>query len=168
MITTLIKHCEAASTLEFAIIAPMVLLVLLTGIELGMISFAGVVVESATTSVTNQARLGRQADDSMDDDAVDLVIIDTPSAEPPTKKVRLSIEEQIRNAVHDYSAGLLDKDLLVIDTTPIMGTGQSGDYVQYNVYYPLPLLTPIGSVLFGEKDGRFVVESVALVLDENL
>ena len=156
-------HNEGAAIIEFAIVAPVLFLLLIGFIEIGMILFATTVVEGATNI---GARIGKTG-------------YTTGGLTP---------EQYITSRIDQLSAGLLDSSKLKITMqayadfstigngnpcTPgqapcpyIPGPGGNGQVVLYRVTYPWALFTPMMAKLMGNGNGIFTISSVATVKNE--
>ncbi len=84
---------EGSSMLEFALIAPILFGVIFAIIEIGLITLSIATLESATNMVTRTARLG-----------------------PVSAQGGQSLEDSIRQAIQERSAGLLDPARVLITT----------------------------------------------------
>lgn len=162
-----LRNESGIATLEFAMITPVLLLLLMGIIELSMIMFTTAVMESATNITSRLGKTGY-----------------TESG--------VTREQEIINSIENRTAGLLDPALITIDTkvytdfsdvgqpepcldpttAPCPGTpdvnfvdingngswdadmaqaglGQAGDVVVYTVSYPWPVMTPLISNIIG-------------------
>jgi Flp pilus assembly protein TadG len=131
-------HCEKGVTaIEFALLSPVLFLLVMGIVEFAVVMFVSVVLEGAT-DVT--ARLGS-------------------TGYVPTG---VSQSQEIINNVDTVTSGLLDPNKIIITTTSYSnfnnigqngqgtpGLGGPGDVVVYTVSYPWPIMTPIVSAVIG-------------------
>jgi len=143
---------RGASAIEFALVAPMLFLMLFGLIELSLIMFTYAVIDTATTIGSRIGRTGY-----------------TTSG--------LSREDYIQQQVGALSMGVLDPSQLTITITSYSdfssigqaGQGQAGAggaqaIVVYQVTYPWTIMTPMMNQFFGTT---FNIQSIATVRNEN-
>ncbi|MBN66657.1 MAG: hypothetical protein CMM94_03715 [Rickettsiales bacterium] len=177
----IIKNEEGATAIEFAIVAPVLFLLIFGIIEFGLITFSTVAIEAAASDVTRHARTGA-----------------------------LSTAE-IRQAVKQHSLGLINADRIVVTTQQVynspltagepcipsdakdpqtgvclagyedvngngiydapLDAGAAGEVREYTIVYPYQIITPMMGTIIGQSsrgyDGNtFVIASRAMVKNE--
>ena len=175
---SLAMHDDGVTAIEFALLAPVLLLMLMGILEFSMISFTSSVMEGATALT---ARLGK-------------------TGYVPNSMTR---DQEIINSIDDKTSGLLDKNLITIVTKAYssfaaiggepcltatcgagaagtdyidvngngkwdpdlgqVGLGGPGDTVVYTVSYPWPIMTPIMSAVIG---GTYNITARTVVRNE--
>lgn len=146
---------DGATIIEFAIIAPMLFLMIMGIIEFALIMYASSVVENATAA---GSRFGITGSSYSGDDR----------------------SAYIKGSIQRLSAGMLNEDNVVIKRTIYNNFGgvssstanpQDGAFgcanqaVLYDVSYNWNLFTPMIAYFF--DDGKFVIKSSTLVKNEN-
>lgn len=140
LFSRLIRCNDGVTAIEFALLSPVLLLMVMGIIEFAVIMFVSVVMESATDMT---ARLG----------STGYVPTGTSQA------------QEIINNVDSMTAGLLNANNITITTTSYSGfneigvagqgtansLGGPGDVVLYTVSYPWTIMTPIVSAVIGNK-----------------
>ncbi|MCE2926711.1 MAG: pilus assembly protein [Rickettsiales bacterium] len=177
-----IKVCKSgASIIEFAIVAPVLMLFLVGFIELGLMYFTSTVLEGATNVSSRVGKTGFA----------------------PTGTSR---EDYIRSEVERLSGGYLTPDMIQIEAlsynafsavgqpepcttfvdpppcingfTDVNGNGQwdadqgsagpggMGQIVLYKVSYPWPIFTPLMANIIGGNSGTYTISAIATVKNE--
>lgn len=153
LLKDLIKRKDGATAIEFAIVAPVLFLLLFGIIEFSLMMFASSIVEGATANVSRLAKTGAERSTAAD-----------PNARAAEDTARL------RALVLDRGRGVLKSDNLQITTIPRSsqsGTiGSAGEMVTYNVRYEWSIITPLLSSIMGDEDGIFSISSTSVVVNE--
>lgn len=166
-----IKDRQGSALIEFALIGPIFLWLLIGIIEFGLMYFAGVLIESGTRSISRFAITGEQTDG----------------------KTR---EQAIRELFAKNTFGFIDMSKVKIVTTPLSsftGTtlsepgdennfvdlncngiwdaqrddaGQDSEVVAYTVSYRWDFITPLLGKILGKKDYHINLESKTVVQNE--
>lgn len=166
-----LKHEEGATIIEFAIVAPVLFLIVFGIIEFSIVMFVSSAVESATfigsrfgiTGNTYAEYTGDYNDDNNDG------VADTASR-----------EAFIRAEVEQRTFGLLDPSQLNVTSEPFanvgnvdrdadpdtLDAGSGGQAVLYEVTYDWPVLTPFAGFFAGE-DGVYRIRSAVVALNED-
>ena len=147
------KDSYGTAIIEFAIVAPVLFLLLIGFIELGLILFATTMLEGATDV---GARIG----------STDYTTTD------------LDRETYILNQIANLSGGLLNKANINISVTAyqfsntgVIGAstsnfvGGAGALVEYKVTYPWKIFTPLFASVFG-TGGVYTITAVSFVRNE--
>jgi len=177
------RHNESgAAVVEFAFAAPIVFLLLAGAVELGMIMFVNVLMESALRDasrygITGQVPTGetrlQQITDIISKDTVGLVDMSKAKVDVEVYPSFADIGhgetfvDGNGNGVYDPGEtftdengnGKWDSDL------GTAGAGGPGDIVVYRISYDWPLLTPIMKPLIGH-DGTFTLTASVAVRNE--
>lgn len=179
---------DGASAIEFALVAPILFLIMMGIIEFGMIMYANNIIENATTIGARYSITGSDyADESR---AVDGTVIENG----------LDRVELIKATIRQRSSGLLDEENISIScqnlgdafgslTNNQVGTrpdptisgagdncesagengnnnaGAGGEAVIYNVEYNWELFTPLVGRFFGD-DNALTLQSALIVKNE--
>lgn len=149
---------NASAIIEFAIVAPVLFILLIGIVETGLILATSLVLEGATSIGSRIGKTGFAPDGS------------TP-------------QQYILQKIQQLSAGLLDPDQIIMDVKSYSsfsdigqpnqgapGTGGSGDVVVYRVSYDWPLFSPLAAALYdtGQKqEGSVHISAVATVRNED-
>lgn len=174
--------CKGASIIEFAIVAPVFMLLLVGFIELGLIFFTSTILESATGI---SSRIGKTG----------------------FAPAGVNREEFIRSELRRLSGGYLSPDLLQIDVVSYKsfasigqpepcttagdpppcvngfddvngngqwdadqgaaGVGTRGKVALYRVNYPWSIFTPLMRQVIGNSNGIYNISAIATVKNEN-
>lgn len=150
--------CAGATALEYAVLIPILLLLLLGIVEYSLIMYASAVLEGATTTA---ARAGK-----------------TGYPDPTSETTRQSY---VYNLLDQQASGLLDPSKITVTATAYdnfaeigqssqgtPGVGQANQIVVYTTSYPWPVATPMLQALLdgGDGTGTFTVTSTAIVKNE--
>lgn len=178
-----LRSAHGGSIIEFAIVAPVLFLLLIGFIELGMIFFTYSVMEGATGINSRTGKTGF-----------------------PTYNTAPERTQLIRDRIRQFSFGYIDNSNLVItvlayrsfenvgqpepcvpptDPAPCVGgfndingngqwdadqgradAGGSGEVVVYRVTYPWQIFTPLMSNLLGDAQGKITLTAAATVRNE--
>ena len=149
----LARQNDGATIIEFAIVAPELLLLLFGIIEFALIMFASSVVEGATTHAARLSKTGALRSTA-----------GTPAAQAQAEGARL------RELILDRGAGVLKNDNLNIVTItqsdPSGSMGGSNELVIYNITYNWEVTTPIIGKIIAPDDGIFAITSTVAVVNE--
>lgn len=169
-IIALRKNEEGATIIEFAIVAPVLFLIVFGIIEFSIIMFVSSAVESATfigsrfgITGNDYAEFAGDFNDDNNDGIAD----------------NASREAFIRAEVEQRTLGLLNPAQLSVTAEPFaslsgvdngaeptsLNPGGGGSAVLYNVTYDWPILTPLASLAIG-KDGFYRISSSTVALNE--
>lgn len=171
---------DGAVLIEFAIVAPVLFMLMFGIIETGLIMLAQSTIESATSITSRTARIGNDGGTG-------------------------NLESFIRSEIQRKSGGLINSGNVIIttetddygdikpdeclqDPPAAPGTCPSGNYndlngngvwdgfdlnlegagevVELTVYYPYQVITPGVGAIFGADDGEFVITSKTLIVNE--
>ena len=167
----ILKKQEGATVIEFAIVAPVLFLIVFGIIEFSIIMFVSSAVESATVigsrfgiTGNNYAEFAGDYNDDNNDG-----IADTASR-----------EAFIRAEVEQRTLGLLNPTRLEVTSEPFatlgavnrganltnQNAGAGDEAVLYKVSYDWPVLTPFAGLAFGE-DGVFRITSTVVAINES-
>ena len=146
-------NSNGSAIIEFAVVAPVLFLLLVGFIELGLILLATSLLEGATDV---GARIGK-TNYTLND---------------------LDRQTYILNQINNYSGGLLNPANITItvksytfSSTGVIGaattnfTGGAGALVEYRVSYPWQIFTPLFSSVFG-TGGVYTINAVSFVRNE--
>jgi len=149
---------RGATAMEFGLVAPMLVLLLLGMIEAGVQFGTGLLLDSAARDASRFGVTGATAPAGM--------------ANPPPDRTAA-----IRRIVLDRGAGLLRDDRLTMTITAFAGfaeigqqgagtdgPGGRGAVVLYELRYTQPVLTPLPSAAFGARE--FIHVATAVVRNE--
>lgn len=156
--SSLLRCLRGATAIEFGLVAPMVVLLLIGMVEAGIQFGTGLLLDSAARDASRFGVTGAAAPAGMQD--------------PPADRTAA-----IRRIVLDRGAGLLRDDRLSMTITafgsfaqmddPAAGTagpGGRGEVVLYQLRYTQPVLTPLPSAAFGARE--FIHVATAIVRNE--
>lgn len=173
---------DGVTAIEFAVIAPVLLLLMFGILEFALIMLVSNVMESATSITSRLGRTGfveagksreetilasieRRAGTMLDSSKVTITakhyeqFDQIGDAEPWTDKNSNGIAE-----VGEYDDingnGMYDSDM------GLAGYGNAEDIVVYTVRYPWPIMTPIMRELIGDTQGNFPITAHAVVKNE--
>jgi Flp pilus assembly protein TadG len=154
---------SGAALVEFALIAPMVLGLVLSTLELGVAEFVSVGFNNAVNSAARHIRTGQTADAAAADDFKAL-ICDAMVSEPTQclSRLRISVQRYAdfasagRDAVHPAAEPLADD----------FDAGRAGDIILVTATYAWPMMTPFtGEAFPRDADGN--VQLTARLLFKN-
>jgi len=173
---------DGVTAIEFAFVAPVLLLLMFGILEFGIIMLVSNMMESATTVTSRLGRTGYAApDETREDTLLAEVRARTASMLDPdqlsiTTKYYSQFDQVNRgepwnDTNHNGTAdpgeytdingnGHYDADL------GTAGYGNAGDIVVYTVHYPWPIQTPIMREILGDANGRFDITARAVVKNE--
>lgn len=161
----MIHNSDGAAAVEFAILAPVLFLLLMGIVEFGLILFASSVVENAATMA---GRYGITGDNY------------TEAGDFYKNKGGLSRDDFIKKTVQDLSGGLLDPSKIEIDnrvypsfagaqagnTGAGANFGAGGQAVMYYITYRWKFFTPMVGEFFSKNGGYYDITSAVLVANE--
>lgn len=148
------RNNDGASAVEFAIVAPVLLLLIFGIIEFGLIMFVSSVVEGATANAARLAKTGAERSEA-----------GTPAERASEDSAR------IRAIILERGGGLIDNNNLTVTITPMQGgapgtVGESGEMVVYETIYNWELFTPLMANIIAPSDGVFPVKAMSFVVNE--
>lgn len=148
----MLRNNEGVALIEFALVAPVVFLLVFGIIEFSLVMFASSVVEGATANAARLSKTG--AERSRDGTAAERAQADTA---------------RLREIILDRGSGVLKDGNLNIVTIPQSsrdGTmGDSGELVIYNVSYNWKIATPFIGAFFSD-DGIYTINATTAVVNE--
>ena len=153
MLLNLGRKQDGVTAIEFAMLAPVLFLLLFGIIEFSLVMFASSVVEGATANAARLSRTGAERSTT-----------GTPAERAKSDSARL------RQLILDQGAGLLEDENLFITIIPASsqsGTmGETSEMVTYNVTYSWTVTTPMVGKLIAPPDGVYDIHSMAVVVNE--
>lgn len=144
---------DGVTAIEFALLAPVLFLLLFGIIEFSLVMFAASVVEGATANAARLSRTGAERSVAGD-----------PGERAKADSARL------RQLILEKGGGLLKDENLLIATIP--ATSQSGtmgepnEMVTYSVTYSWKIMMPLFGALIAYPDGVYDIHSTAVVVNE--
>lgn len=176
-------HAEHGVTaIEFAVVAPVLILMMFGIIEFGVIMLVTNMMESATTVTSRMGKTGFvAAGQTREDTLLAEVRARTGSMLDPDKLTissqyyaqfdQIGRAEPWNDANHNGIAepgeytdvngnGMYDSDM------GLAGYGDAEDIVVYTVHYPWPIMTPIMREIIGDAEGNFPISASAVVKNE--
>lgn len=142
-----------ATAIEFAIVAPVLILLLFGIIEFSLMMFASSIIEGATANISRQSKTGADRSTAAD-----------PGEQAQEDTARL------QQMILARGRGVLHSDKLTVVTRPdssVTGSvGRAGEMVIYNVRYDWNIITPFLSSMLGDEDGIFTISSTTAVVNE--
>lgn len=180
---SLTRCTRGATIVEFAIVAPVLFLLIMGILEFGLIFFTTTVLEGATNVGARIGKTGYTAAGSREDyirseivrlsggyldpDLIDIRILsydafDNVSQPEPclTDKCRDSDGAPGVDYVDVNGNSSWDSDM------GVAGAGAAGAVVLYRVTYPWKLVTPLFSTMIGDHRGNFDITAIATVRNE--
>ncbi len=165
-LTSSLVRCDSGvTTLEFALIAPVFLLMVMGIIEFAMIMFTAVVLESATNETSRLGKTGYIAPGSTrQQEIINNVISHTTGLLDPNKiTVSTEVYANFNNIgqpepclTQKCGGGVAGTDYVDVNGNGhwdqdmgAAGLGNAGDVVVYTVSYPWSIMTPIVSAVIG-------------------
>lgn len=173
---------EGVTAIEFAIVAPVLLLMLFGIIEFSLIMLASSMLESSTTISSRTGKTGFNQPGVTREDTIiqsvkthagDFINTDhlTLTSKSYSQFNQIGQPEPWNDANHN---GVADAG----EYTDINGNGQwdadmgqagyggAEDIVVYTVQYPWPIITPIMREIMGDTNGNFIITARAVVRNE--
>lgn len=150
---TLPRNNEGATIIEFAIVAPVLFLLVFGIIEFSLLMFASSVVEGATSNAARLSKTGAERS----------------TAGTPEERAQAD-SGRLRELILQRGSGVLKSENLNVVTLPQAtsrsGTmGDSGEVVIYQITYNWPISTPlIGNLI--SQDGIYTISSTTVVVNE--
>lgn len=145
---------DGATIVEFALVAPVLFLILFGIIEFSLVMFASSVIEGATGNAARLSKTGAERSTA------------------GTSEERAELDSaRLRQLVLERGSGVLkDNNDLHITVIPQGGSkdgtmGSSGEIVVYRVTYNWNIFTPLIGNLISD-DGIFVISSTTVVVNE--
>lgn len=152
-ITRFYRQQQGATVIEFAIVAPVVLLLLFGIIEFSLMMFVSSVIEGATANISRMSKTGA---------------LRSTNPDPQTRAEQ--DESQLRSMIIERGKGIIRDGNLFVQTRPRTSQtntmGQAGELVIYVVRYDWKIITPIMSSLLGDDEGVFGISSTTAVVNE--
>jgi len=160
-IQNLFRDHRGVAAIEFAIVVPALLWLLMGIIEFGIIFH----LQSLSTYAANEAaRRGKTGYDYGYD--ADVVTGDAAR--------KVAIESAVRERLKPWMGGsTLNIDSQSYGTfndlgaNGVAGQGNGGELVLYTITYNRPMFTPLFSNILGDGDGRITIQSRVLVKNED-
>lgn len=161
---------EGVTAMEFAFVAPVLVLFMMGTIEVSMMMFVQNILESATFNASRLGKTGfatagatreetiramveQRAGGLMDTNLIDIEAVsygggfgDINQPEPFTDSNGNNIKDVGEPYIDSNGNGSWDSDM------GMAGLGVAGDVVVYTVRYPWELMTPIAGYFFGENE----------------
>ena len=149
----LLRQDSGATALEFAIVAPVLFLLLFGIIEFSLMMFASSVIEGATAHISRMSKTG--AERSTAEDST------TRAAEDAAR---------LRQMILERGGGVIRDANLVVLTQPKESqgntVGEAGEKVVYTVSYDWHVMTPFLGTILGDEEGIFPISSMTVVVNE--
>lgn len=147
------KDSLGATAVEFALIAPMLFLLIFGTIEYGLIMFTSSVIEGGTANAARTAKTG------------------AGKSTAANEAVRASQDKKrIEDLIMSRGANFLDRNKLQVIVTPQSSptntVGEAGEMVTYSATYTWDILTPIMRQFFGNDEGQVLLSAVTIVYNE--
>lgn len=147
-----IRNNDGATIIEFAIVAPVLFMLVFGIIEFSLLMFASSVVEGATNNAARLSKTG--AERAVTGSAAQRAAADAA---------------RLRQLILDRGAGVLKDENLVITTVREDNTnspmGNSGEVVIYSITYHWNVLTPLVGPLVAD-DGIYEIVATTAVVNE--
>lgn len=152
-LATLARQDDGATALEFALVAPVLFLILFGIVEFSLVMFASSVIEGATGNAARLSKTGAERS----------------TTGSPTERAQAD-SARLRQLILERGSGVLKDRNLNIATIPQGGSqggsmGSSGEIVVYRVTYNWDISTPLIGNLIAD-DGVFVIGSTTVVVNE--
>lgn len=176
---SLISNNRGVTAIEFAMIAPVLILLLTAIVEFSIVMFISSVMEGATAASSRYGKTGYIANGSTrQQQIVNSIVSRTAGLVDPAKITvtttiypsfnSISQEEPYIDANHNgtYDAG---EDYTDVngnnqwDSSGVAGLGNANDIVVYNVSYPWKIHTPVIASFTGDT---FIISSKTVVKNE--
>lgn len=147
------RQQRGATVIEFAIVAPVVLLLLFGIIEFSLMMFVSSVVEGATANISRMSKTGA---------------LRSTDADPQIRAEQDS--ESLRQMIIQRGRGIIREENLFVQTRPRNSQnntmGEAGELVIYTVRYDWEIITPFMSTMLGDDEGVFGISSTTAVVNE--
>lgn len=179
----LARDCSGATMLEFALVAPFAILVIMAVIELSMIMLAQNIMESSTYVASRQGKTGYVAAGQTREQTILNVLHARAGSLLDISKINITTttynnfdnigqpepfvdanDNGVRDDGENYTDlnenGQYDQD------QGVEGAGAAGEVVVYLVSYPWPIFTPVIASLMGVQNGTITLSSRAIVKNE--
>lgn len=176
------RDCTGATAVEFALIAPAMLWLVMGIIEVSLVLFAQTVLESAAFNASRTGRTGYVITDSTREQTIRAVLEKRAShlmdaqkltvessvyarfdqigqPEPFTDANGNGIRDEGENFTDINGNGQYDEDM------GVAGLGSAGEIVVYTLHYPWPITTPMIANLLGTGN-HFDLTARAIVQNE--
>lgn len=142
-----------ATIVEFALIAPVVLLLLFGIIEFSLMMFVSSIIEGSTSNIARMSKTGAERSTAA-----------TPQARAAEDSARL------RQIIIERGQGVIKDENLFVQTRPRSShnntVGDAGELVVYTVRYEWGIMTPFMGPLLGDEQGVFGISSTTAVVNE--
>lgn len=135
----IIKRPDGTVAIEFSLVAGVLAVLMLSTIELGVMSFSQIAVEGAASSASRYAKIHENQD---------------------SKKMATYIKTEVANK----TGGLLNRRNLKVTPKVLETTGGKDAVVEINIVYDWQPLSPLMSVYMGNKP--FQIRSTAIIRGE--
>lgn len=153
MLRRVVRREEGATIIEFAIVLPVFLLVLLGIIEFSLIMFVSSVIEGATSAAARMSKTGLAR-----------------SGDPDVAVQSSEDMAMIRQVIMDRGFDILKPENLTVVVSPSQSAantmGGSGETVVYETTYRWELMTPIVASIIAPDDGIMTLSSQVVVVNE--
>ncbi len=182
-ISRLKRANDGVAAVEFAMIAPVLLLMIFGILELSMMAYATSVIEGATSTSSRLAKTGFTDGAQSREDMIFKMIKDHSSLLVDVSKIEITAKsygsftnigkpepftDVNGNSVWDIGEpfsdvngnGQWDFDM------GVAGLGGANDIVLYRVTYPWQVITPIMNKLLGDASGVYTITSSVIVKNE--
>ncbi|MBV8939447.1 MAG: pilus assembly protein [Alphaproteobacteria bacterium] len=139
---------DGATVMEFALVGPILVLLLMGALEFGLLLWATAVLDTATASGARLGKIGfNQSFISTEMDRLSAGLLDP---------ARLSIQESSYSSFSSLQGG----------GAGASGTGSGGDAVVYTVTYPWPIFTPLLQHILPNTQGNYIITVTTAVRNE--
>lgn len=179
----ILQQQSGATIIEFAVVAPVIFLLLMGLIEFGRISFTRVAIESATASAAREASIGK----NISGDRVQYVqqaIRDKLASALDVGRLIISANIVAAGGVAqtpDICVGSparvggpcppgtpwedINRNGVYDASVPAVSLGNPGDIIEVRVFYPWEVQVPLMQQFFGQR-GTLMMTSSAVVKNE--
>lgn len=181
-VSSFIRREEGVSAIEFAVVAPTLLLLLFGTIEFSLIMMVRSVMEGATAASSRLGKTGYTADGKTREETILQAVTDRAGALIDTSKLTIQSKfykefQQINdpepytdantNGTYDLGETFTDINGNTVWDADMAtsGYGSAGDIVVYTISYPWTILTPITPNFIG-TEGVVTITTHAVVKNE--
>lgn len=181
-VTCLLRDARGVTAIEFALVAPVLLLMLFAVIEFSLIMLTNNLMESATATSSRLGKTGFSASGQTREETILQSIADRAGSFINTNNLTITTRvydqfDQIGDAEPwiDNNANLMPDPGEFVDVNgngiydtdmARVGYGDAEDIVVYTITYPWPIQTPIMRELVGDTNGNFTITTSAVVKNE--
>lgn len=181
---TSLRKDNGSTAIEFALIAPVFLLLVFGALEFSIIMFTKSTMEGATNVTARLGKTGYVAEGATREDMLKALLVERSNGVLAPEKI------EVETLVYESFDQIDAPEPLTVDLNgngsydagddyqDINGNGQwdadlgsaglggPGDIVVYTIRYPWHLKTPVMSQLIGDDDGNFPITSSVVVRNE--